>query len=125
MLRMLERVLGEATSVPYPLLGLIPSGKSFTDSAGRRSKEFQLENRAANLEDTTNTFVRVSRCQSYPIIRRASRLSYVIWSFLRQFTGICGPTSQELLESTSLAGRLSTACELLCLVNQSLKKEWQ
>jgi Lon protease-like protein len=111
--------------VPAQLLGLLP-----VDVPGNNKwpKDFRLEEYANQLQSnnaeigttTKSPFVRIAENSSYPLLRRASRLSYVIWVILDSIVLEGAPTKQDLLEETSIAKRLEKAQMRLKTVNMLL-----
>jgi hypothetical protein len=111
--------------VPAQLLGLLP-----VDVPGNNKwpKDFRLEEYANQLQSnnaeigttTKFPFVRIAENSSYPLLRRASRLSYVIWVILDSIVLEGAPTKQDLLEETSIAKRLEKAQMRLKTVNMLL-----
>ena len=108
MLRLLTKVNPDpATRIPVPaqLLGLLPSEASWP-------KEFLLDQHAQRLVDnqasigtlSKSPFVVVDQvAPSYPKLRRAQRLSYVIWMLLDSILAGFDPSA-----STRQAGELQT-----------------
>ena len=124
MISLLARINpGLRIPVPSQLLGLLPVNESWP-------KGFQLEQHAAQLQknnarigtSTKSPFVRISENVSYPVRRRAARLSYVIWIILDSIALPGSPSRQELLEETSIAKRLKMAHTQLEAVTNSLDR---
>jgi hypothetical protein len=99
--------------LPVQLLGLLPTCMSWPEG-------FLLE-ATANEMETNADYVRVSQNQSYPPLRRAARLSYIIWFTLEAIGK--SPTKQALLEETSTANRLVAALQKIDTVNKSLRSQ--
>jgi Lon protease-like protein len=129
MLTLLGQVSSFKIPVPSQLLGLLPTELPTT----RWPADFQLESVAAQLQQsnaevgtfTKSPFVRVAQCPTYPSVRRASRLSYVIWILIDSIlhlTGKDAPTRQDLLEMTSVAERLRATYQQLNATNTNLRK---
>mmetsp|Transcript_7690 Transcript_7690/g.10071 ORF Transcript_7690/g.10071 Transcript_7690/m.10071 type:complete len:465 (+) Transcript_7690:103-1497(+) len=126
LLRLLSE-LNPGLSVPVPsqLLGLLP-----TLPAAAWPEGFQLEEYATKLQQnnavvgtgTKSPFVRVSENYSYPILRRAARLSYAIWIILESIQTQGSPSKQDILEETSIAKRLQLASTQLDFVNNALRQ---
>jgi hypothetical protein len=127
MISLLGQVSGLRVPVPSQLLGLLPT--KMPQIIDDWPDGFQLDSYASQLEVadaeigtfTKSPFVRVSHCETYPALRRASRLSYTIWILLDALTGADAPTKQDLLEMTSVADRLSAAYQQLETINTFLR----
>ncbi|KAL7547596.1 hypothetical protein ACHAWF_010911 [Thalassiosira exigua] len=121
MIKLLQRAKpGMKVPIPSQIMGLLPADTDWPP-------DFQLEKYAETLETdqvdigthTKSPFVRVAkRFRDYPKIRRASRLSYVVWILLSSI--LRSSPSQELLEETSIANRLQMAIDALKKVNGAL-----
>jgi hypothetical protein len=135
MLRLLGTVSGWQVPVPSQLLGLLPT--TLPPGISKWPDDFRLEAIAEQLQTkngdigtyTKSPFVRVSQCSTYPSIRRARRLSFVVWVLLDSMLGclttmegMTAPTKQDLLELPSIAERLSAAYQQLDSINTSLRK---
>jgi len=127
---------GMRIPVPSQLLGLLPLATA-DDGGGTISQEtmcwpegFQLEKYATKLQQsnanigtsTKSPFVRTSENRSYPLYRRAARLSYAIWIVLGSIRIPNAPNGQKILEETSIANRLKIAHEALEAVNNALRQ---
>ena len=122
------RLLGEAQPglqipVPAQLLGLLPTGADWPSG-------FQLETYAEKLEaneavvgtHSKSPFVRLSRAfPSYPILKRASRFSYVVWVLLDTVSFNSQLASKgEVLRTLSLRERLRTAKHAFERLNEAI-----
>ena len=149
MLRLLTTINPQLRiPVPSQLLGLLPLENVGDDDgsrpwpAGFRLEEYatQLQKNNAIIGTTSKSpFVRVSENGSYPVTRRASRFSYVIWVILESILlppnpsrvggdgGFAGgpPTKQRILEETSILKRLQMAHTQLETVNDLLRQTLQ
>jgi Lon protease-like protein len=138
MLRLLvELDPGVRVPIPSQLLGLLPiqeeGDDDDNDSDCQWPPGFQLEDYAAQLQKnnavigtaTKSPFLRVSENPSYPLSRRASRLSYAIWIILEAIVIPGGPTKQQILEERSIAKRLGMAQTSLDAVNAILRQSFK
>ena len=130
MLRLLEAAQpGVRIPVPTQLLGLLPTAEWSRSS----SEEFRLEAYAQQLQNQRNSqvgtgtkspFVRLSAVYpEYPVLRRASRLSYAIWVLVGSI-GLGSSTStmnkQAYLETHSLRMRLNKTIQHMDGINTIL-----
>ena len=139
------------TPVPTQMLGLLPRrGSCFQDGNGASKAsipwpdDFKLDQYATRLEDYAATmsvgtfskspFVRYDYADNdvttYPIMRRAQRLSFVVWILLESIGivgeddrgGVSRPISkQEILEFPSITERLEAAKGRLDAINDALR----
>jgi Lon protease-like protein len=140
MLRLLvELDPGVRVPIPSQLLGLLPIQENTDEDDDDDDNDcqwppgFQLEGYAAQLQKnnavigtaTKSPFLRVSENPSYPLSRRASRLSYAIWIILEAIVIPGGPTKQQILEERSIAKRLGMAQTSLDAVNAILRQSFK
>ncbi len=111
--------------IPSQLLGLLP-----VNAVQPWPENFLLEEHAQKLEEekafvgtfSKSLFVRVdNHCVDYPSIRRAQRLSFVIWTLTESImaSGDQDFTRQQILEVDSIEKRLDAAVrklQLICMV---------
>ena len=148
MLRLLTTINPQLQiPVPSQLLGLLPiekeSGSDDNDTSIAWPIGFKLEEYATQLQannaiigtTSKSPFIRVSENTSYPMARRAARLSYSIWIILESISMLQGssagspgpsfPTKQQILEETSIYKRLQMAYDQLEVVNTLLRQTLQ
>ncbi|KAL3934833.1 MAG: hypothetical protein SGBAC_009528 [Bacillariaceae sp.] len=129
MIRLMQEAVSGNVPIPSQLLGLLPTQVEVDWPEGFQLDSYasQLEAKNAEIGTYTKTpFVRVSLCESYPSIRRANRLSYVVWILLSTLLSNVGatgyPTPQELLELDSTRERLELASTHLESINTVLRR---
>ncbi len=129
MLRLLTMVSSATVPMPSQLMGLLPVRNDWP-------KDFLLEGAAASLENSggnigtsfKSPFVRVDKIAAtsskYSTLRRAHRLSYVIWMLLDglSIAGLETPSRSDLLKMTSVLQRLEAAKLTIDGVNDILKQ---
>jgi len=131
MIRLLSMVSAATVPLPSQLLGLLPMRDDWP-------KDFLLEGAATSLERSGSNvgttfkspFVRVDQITAasskYSPLRRAQRLSYVIWLLLAgiAFTGSDHPppSRSDVLKMTSILVRLEAAKKTIDGVNDILKQ---
>ena len=127
LLRLLEGVQpGIRIPVPTQILGLLPLNTNWPNG-------FRLEGYAERLEAeravvgtaTKSPFVRVSRgCPEYPVLRRCSRLSYVVWLLMESIAvGTDSSFSrQAYLETHGVRRRLQKTLDHLDGINSTLQR---
>ena len=148
MLRLLTTINPQLQiPVPSQLLGLLPiekeSGSDDNDTSIAWPIGFKLEEYATQLQannaiigtTSKSPFIRVSENTSYPMARRAARLSYSIWIILESISMLQGssagspgpsfPTKQQILEETAIYKRLQMAYDQLEVVNTLLRQTLQ
>ena len=138
----------KVTPVPTQMLGLLPRrGNCLHDDKQNKKawpEDFKLDQYATRLEDYAATmsvgtfskspFVRYDYADNdvtmYPKLRRAQRLSFVVWILLESIGivgeddrgGVSRPISrQEILEFPSITERLEAAKERLGAINDALQ----
>ena len=146
LLHQLSSNPGEArvTPVPTQMLGLLPRGNCQGKGYIPWPADFKLDQYANRLEDyaaamsvgtfSKSPFVRYdyadSALKSYPAMRRAQRLSFVVWILLENIGLVGGdergsvsrPISrQEILELPSITERLEAAKGRLDAINDALR----
>jgi Lon protease-like protein len=132
LIRLLGQVTGLRVPVPSQMLGLLPPLCTTATTIAAWPDAFRLEQAAQELSQrnveigtgTRSPFVRVP--ESYPAVRRARRLSYVVWILLEAISSSTvpvdnGPTRQSILERPSVYERLSLAQDQLEQINQLLR----
>jgi hypothetical protein len=131
MIRLLSMVSAATVPLPSQLLGLLPMRDDWP-------KDFLLEGAATSLDRSGSNvgttfkspFVRVDQITAasskYSPLRRAQRLSYVIWLLLAgiAFTGSDHPppSRSDVLKMTSILVRLEAAKKTIDGVNDILKQ---
>lgn len=129
MLRLLTMVSPATVPMPSQLMGLLPKRNDWP-------RDFLLEGAAASMENSggnigtsfKSPFVRVDRISAtsskYSTLRRAHRLSYVIWMLLDglSISGAESPSRSDLLKMTSILQRLEAAKLTIDGVNDILKQ---
>ena len=125
MLRLLTLINpGLQIPVPSQMLGLLPSPSEvgLEWPLGFLLEEYveKLISVKAEIGTVTKSpLVLVSSIPNYPWLRRAQRLSYVVWILLESIGD--SPGKQEILEETSIARRLQLAIQKLEGLNESLQ----
>lgn len=126
MISLLQRAQPDAeVPVPSQVLGLLPTDVDWP-------REFRLSVLADKLEaeetyvgtHSKSPFVRLSRKYAeYPLLRRAERLSYVIWVFLPVAPAVDQqvPMTQQVLETLSVVDRLKMADAQLKILNKGIE----
>ena len=129
MLRLLTMVSSATVPMPSQLMGLLPKRNDWP-------KDFLLEGAASSLENSggnigtsfKSPFVRVDQVAAtsskYSSLRRAHRLSYVIWMLLDglSIAGAESPSRSDLLQMSSVLQRLEAAKLTIDGVNDILKQ---
>ena len=135
----------QITPIPTQILGLLPrESNGHSEGTCAWPDDFQLDQYAKRLEDYANSmtvgtyskspFVRYDYAANtkspYPSLRRAQRLSFVVWVLLENIA-ILGDedenvatkllSRQEILELGSITERLEAAKTRLDAINQALK----
>lgn len=126
MIRLLQKLVDpnkeQGVQVPTQILGLLP-----LEPNEPWPEEFTLEKYATKLEIekilvgtfSKSPFVRVDNMQGYSPLRRAQRLSYVIWILTDTVMALVDDdsmTRQDILEMESTEERLEAALQKLYLI---------
>jgi Lon protease-like protein len=132
------------TPVPTQMLGLLPRPTCLrSDFYIPWPSDFKLDQYADRLEQyaasmaigtySKSPFVRYDYADSllkrYPALRRAQRLSYVVWILIGNIGELPGdadsgskpPSRQEILEMPSISARLKAAKDRLDAINDTLR----
>ena len=129
MIRLLSMVSSATVPLPSQLMGLLPKRNDWP-------KDFLLEGAATSLGNSggdigtsfKSPFVRVEEitdiASKYSSLRRAHRLSYVIWMLLDglSITGTDFPSRSDVLKMSSILVRLEAAKQTIDGVNDILKQ---
>jgi hypothetical protein len=124
LLTTLGEVSGLRIPVPSQLLVLLPTHPSTPWPENFRIEKYAQQLQALNVDIGTYTkspFLRVAENINYPSLRRTRRLSYAVWILLEAILGPSSPHRQSLLESTTIAERLTGAYEQLEEITRTLK----
>jgi Lon protease-like protein len=124
MMTLLQQMPIFKITIPPQLLGLLPTDFEWPSGFKMEAHAEMLEaGNQIQLVGSKSPTVRMSRTYpEYPAMRRASRLSYAVWQLLpdrlieNQLV-----VSQQLLENSSIIGRLQMAHDQLLTVNGSIE----
>mmetsp|Transcript_6969 Transcript_6969/g.10813 ORF Transcript_6969/g.10813 Transcript_6969/m.10813 type:complete len:644 (+) Transcript_6969:30-1961(+) len=129
MLRLLSMVSSASVPLPSQLMGLLPKRDDWPADFLLEGAATSLENSGGNIGTSFKSpFVRVDQVAAssskYSPLRRAHRLSYVIWMLLDglSMTGNDQPTRRDVLKMTSVLARLEAAKRTIDGVNDILKQ---
>mmetsp|Transcript_21193 Transcript_21193/g.42582 ORF Transcript_21193/g.42582 Transcript_21193/m.42582 type:complete len:651 (-) Transcript_21193:902-2854(-) len=129
MLRLLSMVSSASVPLPSQLMGLLPKRDDWPADFLLEGAATSLENSGGNIGTSFKSpFVRVDQVAAssskYSTLRRAHRLSYVIWMLLDglSITGNDQPTRRDVLKMTSVLARLEAAKRTIDGVNDILKQ---